>query len=177
MKELAKEDLESFQDELLDLFAGRRRRLVIQNERIKSVATTLSKNEYYTADKYTLIQLMPADGWIEVYVQERDDGTVYFEATKPDFLALANQETFRYSRSRPGKDGEKIEEWRVIVGVTICEEDGTENIGHDDSNFAGLARDGSDITKIRWHLSDDLIVLIKATEAKGVSLLKLAEEK
>ncbi len=129
-----------------------------------------NKVKTHTFETYKLLQIIPTDDFLAVYVVDATDGQgKELQAWPVDALGLATVtvRTQRYEDRDGGRvklhEEEALEE-NEIVGLELV--DGEWCICQENSNFAGFCRKGGDIQKATAHLRADLFVELKLAKVR-----------
>lgn len=97
---------------------------------------------------YEILQVVPAAGYVAVYIQTRsEDGARYLSAEPIHLLAVVRvaEKTWEYPNNigRPGRIVSEEPARTEVVGIDLS--DGYFQVCNEACNLAGYARDGEDI--------------------------------
>ena len=116
---------------------------------------TTYERQQFTVSDFKLLQVFPVTDYLAVYAEEdQDDPTKYKLVAHPiHLLALADvvESTIESGDGKPVRVLSIHDPFRAIVGVDLSE--GGFDICNEDRKFAGICREGDDISKVDWHLN------------------------
>ena len=122
--------------------------------------------ETWSRTSYKILQIIPASGYRAVYAHlvNAETGEFRLESDGIDFLAICRVTENEYGRDEHGLEREcETFITNEIVGLQL-DVTGEWMITNDAENFAGLCRDGDDITKVDYYLN---VIKFKTLESKA----------